>query len=325
MKARNPGPAIALFGCVAGSCASSGATTTQASVPGETADAPLPGMTEPAGACVDTPMLRKPARETFRRTVPRRDRKHGTLVCAGGHDVWFDADRLRVCTVAHATIVRGIPVAAGAYTHLFGNGAPAQTTLARVHVLSTAAGRDVTCAPGGITLAENGSLESCTADHSEAFGRVTLQAAQRLTLHPGGELASGTIARRYVDALRTFEPGSRLRWHPHGSLAGGYLSAPTMLGSHLARAQFRVHPNGQLARFDLARDEVIAGHEFKAFSTVQFRGDGSLEAATVTAESGFMPHGERWEDGAHIRFDCDGQEIERRSVRHQETMPEPAY
>lgn len=277
--------------------------------------------------CVDTPEPPPPPpRDELRRTVPTKNTRHGPVTCMADREVWFDDEgRMRVCTFAKAVELAGIPIAKEAYTHLYPSGTPEQTTLGRAHELTSAAGHRVPCDADFVSLGEDGTLRMCTPAVSITIDSIAVRAGETLAFHPTGELAGATIHAPYEAPLATFPAGTRLQWHESGDLAGGWLHEPMQLQGHLARFDFELHESGGLAKFDLGRDETIDGHPIPEFGTAFLRTNGSLERAIYESDSGFMPHGERWTDTTHIRFDCAGTVLEQRVEHFQADKRPPKF
>ncbi len=284
----------------------------------------------PAGSsqlCVDDApdpdgARKRPKRTPLKRTVPSQNKRIGNVVCRAHREVWFDdTGRMRVCTVANPVTIDGIDIAADAYTHFHPNGRPHQTRLARPQLLATAAGTAIPCAAAAVVLSKAGSLEHCQLAKPITIGKVTCRGGQNVAFHPGGQLRGATVGHPYRGLSTTFPAGTRLHWHAGGALAGGWLGRPMKIRGHSIRYEFGVHPNGRLARFDLAAAETIQGHTFPERATIRLRSNGTLASAEYESDSGFMPHGEPWTDTKHLRFDCAGKLVS----EHVEHYQAPAH
>jgi hypothetical protein len=222
-------------------------------------------------------------------------------------EVWFDdTDRMRVCTVAKAVRVHDVPVAAEAYTHFHPDGRPDQTTLSRPMTLTTANGLKVSCAADFVSLSATGMLEHCKLAGATRIADVPCRGGESVAFHPTGELHGATVDVAHQTPLGTVPAGTSLQWYPTGTLKGGWLSEPAPLGGHAAQYEFAVHENGALAAFELAEPATVQGYAFERWAELKLRPDGTLQAATFEVDSGFMPHGERWEDNKSVRYRCDG-------------------
>lgn len=326
--------------CFAAACTStspggplpaSESAATPSTVPPAASQADASPRTRPAAesateACVDPPEATPPEREQLERTIPKTAQRFGPVVCMADREVWFDAEgRMRVCTVAKPVTLHGISMGREAYTLFYPDGAPEQTSIARLHELPTASGLSIPCDPGHVSLSQTQRVEHCVLARSMKVGGITLRKGQSIAFHHGGELAGGVVHRAIETPLAKFPAGTRLHWHPSGALAGGWLAEPLKVGDYEIRWEFAVHENGVLATFDLVAATHIQGHDFPQGATIHLRSDGSLFRAKYESDSGFMPHGELWSDTRHVQFDCDGKITSEHEEHFQADQPPPKF
>jgi hypothetical protein len=269
-----------------------------------------------------------PAREVeLTRSKPKSETRFGAVACTANEDVWRDVDgRVRVCTVARRVTLFGIDVAAGAYTHFHEDGSPYQTQLARPMALRSSKDHEVRCAAGLLVRSTAGALEHCTLARSLALGERVCRKGESVAFHPTGELAGCVIDGPHTALGTTFLAGTRLSWYPGGALAGGWSAEPLTLRGVRVRWQFSFHESGALRSASLDEKRTFQGNELPARAKVLLREDGSIWRAEYEHDSGFMPHGEPWEDTAHVRYDCHGRVVTRRIEHFQaERPPRPRW
>ena len=182
----------------------------------------------------------------------------------------------------------------------------------------------IPCAADFIALTDAGQVELCKLAQPMTLAGVPCRGGENVAFNANGSLGGATLNRPYRALSVWFLAGTRLEWHPDGSVAGGWLRDAMGVLNHSIRYEFAVHPNGKLAKFDLAEPETIQAYSFPERATIWLRSDGSLQCAEYESDSGFMPHGEPWTDTTHLRFDCAGR-IASKHVEHYQAphAPEP--
>lgn len=318
--------AAALVACSATPPAPAPQPSPAAPSPTAAPTAAFPSSQRPCPPDPPDPEPSSPLREAdLTRTVPDRPVAFGRVLCKAGAEVWRDPQgRLRACTVARATALEGIDIAADAYSLFHEDGSPWQTTLAHAQRLQTGAGQEIPCAADLVVLTTSGVLELCTLEKPLVIGAVACRGGETVAFHDRGQLAGAVLDRPLAALGATFPAGTRLSWREGGAVVGGWLREPLSIGAYRIRYEFKVHPGGALAEIELAEPRTIQGHDFPEPSKLSFREDGSLRRAEYVTRRGLMPHGEPWTDTLHQRFDCAGKVVSSRVEHWQaDTAPHP--
>jgi hypothetical protein len=243
------------------------------------------------------------------RRMLTKDEPVGALTCKKGTEVGVDSQgHVVMCTTARVADVAGLPIAAGAYTLLHGNGRIYQTHLRKTVELSLPDNTKVVCGADLVALTEDGKLRYCKLGAKRA-GSPRARVGEGISFHPDGRIAALTLDEPFtVPGIGLALPaGAFVSWDAKGTPTSGYASENVTAGSLTIRYDFALHPNGKLRTATLGAAAKIQGHDFPEFAKLAFRSDGTLERSEHVTKMGAMPHGELTTDTLHQSFDASGK------------------